>query len=124
MPNLIGSNQIREGVDTIGSTLYRHAYLQGQFYEERAQYVYQYMSDHYSEATGMRFHFSASYADGESTAPDFKSLQYFSDDEVNYLLDKTISNVRRNFRYLDEDIFDAKASVEFPLRKDPAISVS
>ena len=119
MPNLIGSNQIREGVDTIGSTLYQYAYLQGQFYEERAQYVYQYMSDHYSEATGMRFHFSASYADGESTAPDFKSLQYFSDDEVNYLLDKTISNVRRNFRYLDEDIFDAKASVEFPLRERP-----
>ena len=54
-----------------------------------------------------------------STAPDFKSLQYFSDDEVNYLLDKTISNVRRNFRYLDEDIFDAKASVEFPLRERP-----
>ena len=114
MPNLIGVNQIREGVDTIGSTQYPYAFLQGQFYEERAQYIYQYQSDHYSEASGVRLHLSASYADGESTAPDFKGLQYFSEDELTYQLDKTISNVRRNFRYLDEDILDTKLQWNFP----------
>ena len=119
MPNLIGVNQIREGVDELRSTLYNYAYLQGQFYEERSQYVYQYASDHYSDVSGMRLHFSASYTDGESTAPDFKSLQYFSDDQIDYNLDRTISNVRRNFRYLDENIFDGKANLEFPIMERP-----
>jgi outer membrane receptor protein involved in Fe transport len=119
MPNLIGVNQLRQSVDTSGSTLYAYAYEQGQIYEERSQYTYQYASDHYSESSGARFHLSASYTDGQSTAPDYKSLQYFSDDEINYKLDATISNVRRDFRYLDENILDTKASVEFPLRERP-----
>jgi outer membrane receptor protein involved in Fe transport len=121
MPNVVGTNAIREGVDQVGSTTYRYAFLQGQMYEERSQFVYQYASEHYIPATKMKVQLSASYADGESTAPDFKSLQYFSEDSINYVLDKTISNVRRNFRYLDEDILDAKFTLEFPLRDSPGL---
>jgi len=119
MPNLIGVNQIRDGVDRLGSTIYPYAFLQQQFYEERSQYTYQYQSDHYSEASGLRWHLSASFADGESTAPDFKSLEYFSEDEITYQIDETLSNVRRNFRYLNEDILDTKATVELPLMERP-----
>ncbi len=119
MPNLIGVNQIRDGVDRLGSTIYPYAFLQQQFYEERSQYTYQYQSDHYSEASGLRWHLSASFADGESTAPDFKSLEYFSEDEITYQIDETLSNVRRNFRYLNEDILDTKATVELPLLERP-----
>ncbi|MDZ4747373.1 MAG: carboxypeptidase-like regulatory domain-containing protein [Saprospiraceae bacterium] len=119
MQNLIGVNQIRDGVDRLGSTIYPYAFLQQQFYEERSQYTYQYQSDHYSEASGLRWHLSASFADGESTAPDFKSLEYFSEDEITYQIDETLSNVRRNFRYLNEDILDTKATVELPLLERP-----
>ncbi len=121
MPNILGTNTIREGVDQVGSTTYQYAFLQGQLYEERSQFLYQYASEHFIPATKMKVQLSASYADGESTAPDFKSLQYFSEDSVNFVLDKTISNVRRNFRYLDEDIFDTKVMVEFPLRDSPGL---
>ncbi len=121
MPNVIGANSIREGVDRVGANSYNYSYLQGQFYEERSQFVYQYKSDHFLEAIHTKLNFSASYADGASSAPDFKSLQYFSEDDVNYQLDKTISNVRRNFRYLDENILDAKASAEIQLRDRPGL---
>lgn len=121
MPNVIGANSIREGVDKVGSSTYPNAFLQGQMYEERSQFVYQYGSEHYIPATMMKIQLSASFADGESTAPDFKSLQYFSEDLVNYFLDKTVSNVRRNFRYLDEDILDTKVMVEFPLQDRPGL---
>jgi len=119
MPNLIGTNSIREGVDQVGANNYRYAFLQGQFYEERSQFVYQYKSQHYIVPLRAKLHFSASYADGSSSAPDFKSLQYFSEDSIHYQLDKTISNVRRNFRYLDENIFDGKAIMEISLREKP-----
>ncbi|HEY3386556.1 MAG TPA: carboxypeptidase-like regulatory domain-containing protein, partial [Saprospiraceae bacterium] len=119
MPNLIGSNQIREGVDQVGTTLYKFAFIQGQFYEERSQFVYQYKSEHFFPSSSSRLLLSASYTDGNSSAPDFKRLQYFSDDSINYRLDKTISDVRRNFRYLDENVLDTRASFEFPLRDRP-----
>lgn len=119
MPNLIGTNSIREGIDQVGANSYRYSFLQGQFYEERSQFVYQYKSQHYIVPLKAKIQLSASYADGASTAPDFKSLQYFSEDSIHYQLDKTISNVRRNFRYLDEDIVDTKASVELQLRGKP-----
>ena len=119
MPNLIGTNQIREGVDQVGANTYRYSFLQGQFYEERSQFVYQFNSRHYIAPLKSKLLLSASYADGTSSAPDFKSLQYFSEDSINYKLDKTISNVRRNFRYLDENIFDAKVAMEITLREKP-----
>ncbi len=117
MPNFIGANNIREGVDELRSSIYNYAYLQGQFYEERAQILYQYESEHFITAAKAKLYLSASYADGKSTAPDFKSLQYFSEDLVTYTLDKTISNVRRNFRYLDENILDLKVGAEIPIRE-------
>ncbi len=119
MPNLIGVNSIREGVDQVGSNSYRYSFLQGQFYEERSQFVYQYKSQHYFIPFKGMLHLSASFADGSSSAPDFKSLQYFSEDSVHFQLDKTISNVRRNYRYLDENIFDVKAAMEVPLWDRP-----
>lgn len=119
MPNLIGANSIREGVDQEGANSYKYSFLQGQFYEERSQLVYQYKSEHYIESFGAKLHLSASFADGESSAPDFKSLQYFSDDSISYRLDKTISDVRRNFRYLDENVLDTKASFEIPIKERP-----
>lgn len=119
MPNFIGANNIREGVDQVGSSTYRYAFLQGQFYEERTQLVYQYRSAHYLPTIKAKLDLSASYADGQSNAPDFKSLQYFSEDSIHYRLDKTVSNVRRNFRYLDENVLDTKACIEFQLRERP-----
>ena len=119
MPNIIGVNNIRQGVDFGGTSSYNYAFIQGQFYEERSQFVYQFKSEHYFPASRARLNLSASYADGNSSAPDFKRLQYFSDDSITYRLDKTISDVRRDFRYLDENILDTKASIEVPLGDRP-----
>lgn len=119
MPNILGSNSIREGVDINGSLSYDYAFIQGQYYEERSQFIYQYHSEHYFPSTRARLNLSASYADGNSSAPDFKRLQYFSDDLILYVLDKTISDVRRSYRYLDENILDTKASIEIPFADKP-----
>ena len=119
MPNIIGTNSLREGVDLRGASSYDYAFVYGQFYEERSQFVYQYKSEHYFPAFKARLNLSASYADGNSSAPDFKRLQYFSNDSITYRLDETISDARRDFRYLDENILDTKASIEVPLGDKP-----
>ncbi len=118
MPNQRGSNMIRVGVDTLKSSTFNYGYLESQFYEERSQLVYQYKSKHYLPQIKTKISLFASYTDGESSAPDFKDLNYFSDDQQTFFFDKTVSNVRRNFRFLDENILDVKAFIELPLLKE------
>lgn len=115
MPNLKGSNKIRVGTDTLESSTYKYSFLESQFYEERSQMVYQFKSKHYLEKIKAKINLYASYTDGESSAPDFKDMNYFSDDNQSYFFDKTISNIRRNYRLLDEDVLDTRLTMELPL---------
>lgn len=117
MPNFKGSNKIRVGLDTLKSSTFNYGYLESQFYEERSQLVYQFKSKHYIPALKTKINLYGSYTDGESSAPDFKDLNYFSDDQVTFLFDKTVSNIRRNFRFLDEDVYDVRGNIEFPFLK-------
>lgn len=124
MANLIGANNVKEGVDdeTLVSGGYNFAFQQNQYYEERSQIVYQYKSEHYLPSSRIKLNLNASYAGGQSSVPDFKDLLYFSRDEsitdtIEYLIDATESKARRNYRYLDEDILDAKVFAELPMSK-------
>lgn len=117
MPNFKGTNQIRVGTDTRESSTFRYDIVESQFYEERSQLVYQFKSKHFIPSLQAKINLLASYTDGASSAPDFKNINYFSDDLNTYFFDLTVSNPRRNFRSLDEDILDSRISVELPLAK-------
>lgn len=117
MPNMKGVNSIRKGIDETESTVYKFAYLESQFYEERQQLVYQFKSRHFIPRLRSKLNLFASYTNGESTAPDFKSLDYFSDNGTDFLFDKTISNIRRNFRFLNENVLDSRLTIDIPLGK-------
>lgn len=119
MPNFKGTNKLRKGIDLLGSTTFNQSFLENQFYEERSQIVYQLNSEHYFPKLSTKFNFNGSYTNGDSSAPDFKDLRYFSDDGVEFIFDKTVSNVRRNFRNLNEDVLDLRLSAEINFAKEP-----
>ncbi len=111
MPNVVGTNKVRDMVDDADPTQY--LVTSDQLYESRKQLVYQLKTEHYLPATKLKIDLNASYTDGSSEVPDFKQL--------NYLLDPVTGSygigqdVNRSYRYLDEDIFDSKISFEFPI---------
>lgn len=117
MPNFIGNNSIRKGIDLLQSSTYKYDYLESQFYEERSQIISQYKSEHYIPNIRTKVDANFSYTLGKSTAPDFKQLNYYSENNESFNFDKSISNVRRNFRYLNDNILDAKLSTEFSWRE-------
>ena len=122
MPNFTGVNNIRDGVDNTGSSAYAYAYTKSQFYEQRKQLVYQLKSEHYFPSTKLKIELNTSYSRGKSSAPDFKNLEYFADNALVYQFDKTLSDVRRNYRYLSENILDSKLFAEFPLGSKPGLA--
>jgi len=108
MPNLIGVNNIRDGLDynniTATSTSKPEIVpLNGQFYETRKQMVYQLKSEHYIPTVKLKMELSASYTNGNSNAPDFKIIQPGS------------AKLDRYFRYLSENLLDTRFFAEFPL---------
>lgn len=117
MPNFKGVNNIRSGLDTLKSSTFNFEFIESQFYEERKQLVYQFKSNHYIPKFKAKANIYLSYTDGESSAPDFKDLIYFSDDRNTFFFDKTVSDIRRNFRFLDENILDTRLSIELPFLK-------
>lgn len=123
MPNFTGVNNVRDAIDTITApSPYFYAFTKNQFYEERNQMVYQFKSEHYLPVSKLKIELNASYSDGKSSVPDFKNLEYFADEHKNYRFDKTLSDVRRNYRYLSEDLFDSRLSAELPLGDKPGLS--
>jgi len=115
MPNFSGTNNLRNGGSENSGAVYKYEYAQSQFYEQRKQMVYQLKSEHYLPGPKLKIELNASYCKGNSNIPDFKNLNYFSDDNETYRFDKTLSDVFRNYRYLNENIFDSKLFAEFPL---------
>lgn len=117
MPNVTGVNNVRYLVD-YADPLQLHL-SKDQFYESRKQLVYQLKSDHYIPAYKVRLELNASYTDGNSEAPDFKRVEYTSDrDFGNYGIGQ---DVNRSYRYLSEDVFDSRFSVEVPIKNLPGL---
>lgn len=108
MPNVIGVNNVRDGNiynwDKTAETFdtfrnHRNAI----FYEQRKQLVYQVKSEHYLPGPRLKIELNASYTNGSSVAPDFKSVVVGNSQDDRY------------FRYLLEDVLDSRLSFELPL---------
>ncbi len=115
MPNFTGVNRILDELDSNDST--RFVITKKQFYEQRRQMVYQLKTEHYLPGQKMKVELNASYTSGKSSVPDFKNLQYWKDETLNvYQIGGDIGNgIHRYYRYLTDNLFDSRVSVEMPL---------
>lgn len=123
MPNLNGSNNLRTIVGTgifedQPDAIYTS---RDQFYEERKQLVYQLSSEHYIPSVKLKVKMDASYTDGLSNIPDFRSLSTF---QLNDQLLSGLGNFpnSRDYRNLNEDLFDSRLSLEIPINEKPGKS--
>ncbi len=118
MPNLTGVNDVKDSYDTV-----KNVTIKSQFYEARKQMVYQYKSEHYLPASKIKMEVNASYTKGNSNAPDFKYLQYDGNPNTNsYSLDPSARDIDRFYRYLSDDLFDSRASLEMPIGNKPGLT--
>lgn len=118
MPNILGENnartyQGRTDDQSPSETLFGH----DQIYTERQQLVYQYRSEHYIPGSKIKIDLNASYTDGARNALDFKDLRYLYDKDEDIFFFQTTYTPERRYRYLNEDLLDARASVEIPIEK-------
>jgi len=122
MPNVIGNNDVASFEEMSMGLTYQEANVSRNiFYEQRKQMVYQYSSQHFIPKFKLKLDLNASYTDGSSVAPDFKATGYMQvlnfDSIVGYQFSPTAGDgIRRYYRNLDENIFDGRISVEFPLK--------
>ncbi len=120
MPNMNGVNNLRTIVGTgIFEDQPDAVYTSNeQFYEERKQLVYQLQTNHYIPVIKTAIHLDASYTDGSSNIPDYRSLSTFN---LNGQLLSGLGNLpnTRDFRFLDEDLLDSRLTIEFPFMEKP-----
>ena len=123
MPNFNGSNSLRtiDGFGFFEDQPLTRFQAQDQLYEERRQLITQFNSDHYIPSLKSKIEFRGSYTDGRSNIPDFRTLSTFDADDI---LVSGIGNSpnTRDYRYLDEDVWDARVSVEVPIKEKPGLS--
>ncbi|QQR87928.1 MAG: outer membrane beta-barrel protein [Flavobacteriales bacterium] len=86
-----------------------------QTYEERRQLIYQASTTHFFPRTKLRINLDASYTDGQMNILDFREIVYFLDTVSGVAQFSSNSSLPRRFRYMDEDLLDARAGFEFPL---------
>jgi len=119
MPNMTGINKTRiaQGgeVSELAAEGYEYEIKEYQQYEERKQMVYQVNTMHFIPGNKIRIEANASFTDGESNTPDFKTMTYCHDTIINSLVFKPRGIPTREYRYLYEDLFDSWLSVEIPV---------
>lgn len=121
MPNFTGVNKVQNALDNSDST--RFVITKTQFYEQRRQLVYQFKSEHFIPWHKIKAELNASYTKGKSSVPDFKNLQYWKDEKQNtYQIGGDIGNgIHRYYRYLSDNLFDSRLSLEMPLDNNPGL---
>ncbi|MFM7770101.1 MAG: hypothetical protein ACKO8Q_06035, partial [Bacteroidota bacterium] len=122
MPNVIGVNDVANYTGVPFTNGFEEVSINANiFYEQRKQLVYQLASSHFFPKKKWKIESNVSYTDGQSTAPDFKSTQYgmgvTNFTEISgYAFSPTFGEgIRRFYRYLDENFFDARLSADAPL---------
>ncbi len=120
MPNFTGTNNVRYAFDDADSMTIK--YYQTQFYEQRRQLIYQLKTEHYIPGPKIKAELNVSYTRGNSSAPDFKNLQYDKVVTENYYrIGRGIGDeVRRYYRYLDDNLFDSRLAFEIPFKTNVA----
>ncbi|MBP6335085.1 MAG: TonB-dependent receptor [Bacteroidia bacterium] len=121
MPNFTGTNNVLNSLDDRDPANF--VITKSQFYEQRKQLVYQLKTDHYLPGSKVKIDLNASYTNGNSSAPDFKNVQYTKDSYANtYQIGPEIRDgIHRYYRYLSDNIFDSQLSAEFPLQDKPGL---
>ena len=120
MPNQNGENNIRNDAEIDDSFQTQIIYTQTQFYEQRNQMVYQLKTDHFFPKSKLKIDLNASYTKGTSKAPDFKSFNYFLNNDGLLEIDQVASRTSRFYRYLSENLLDTKIGFELPIAKQRA----
>lgn len=123
MPNLIGVNDVAAftniPLEVNGEIVQEELTARRNlFYEQRKQFIYQYASQHFIPSKKIRIEATASYTDGASVAPDFRTTEYilFRSAPGSIQFSPTAGDgIRRFYRYLDENLLDARLSIEIPL---------
>lgn len=120
MPNFSGANKADNLLDNLDSTIL--IYKKIQFYEQRKQLVYQLKSEHFFPGKKIRAEFSASYTDGNSSVPDFKTLRYIYRKDIDtWQIGGDNGDIDRYYRYLSDNLFDSKASIKIPFYDKPGL---
>lgn len=128
MPNIIGNNDVAAftNVPRVEDGIILDDNLAARrniFYEQRKQLIYQFSSSHFIPSRKIKIESSASYTDGSSVAPDFRTTEYSFNrlDTTNAIeFFPTVGDgIRRFYRYLDENLLDARISAEIPLSNKP-----
>ncbi len=125
MPNFTGVNKVRYSNDY--SEFNVDLITKSQYYEERKQLVYQLKSEHYIPAWKWKIEMNTSYTDGKSNIPDFKNLPYAKDagagGTITYRIGSGVGDgIHRYYRYLSDNIFDGRLSLEMPLANTPGLT--
>jgi hypothetical protein len=126
MPNIIGNNDVAAftniPIEENGVILQDELTARRNiFYEQRKQLIYQFSSSHFIPSQKIKIESAASYTDGSSVAPDFRTTEYtfFRNDPSSIGFYPTVGDgIRRFYRYLDENLLDARISAEIPLSKE------
>jgi hypothetical protein len=126
MPNIIGNNDVAAftnvPIEENGVILQDELTARRNiFYEQRKQLIYQFSSSHFIPSKKIKIESTASYTDGSSVAPDFRTTEYtfFRQDPNSIGFYPTVGDgIRRFYRYLDENLLDARISAEIPLSNE------
>jgi len=124
MPNFIGTNDVASYVSFRLPEEYQELDVaKNIFYEQRKQMIYQASSQHYLPGSRLKIDFNASYTAGSSVAPDFKATQYMyvmrDDTILSYQFSPAAGDgIRRYYRYLTENLFDARLGFEIPINSE------
>ena len=122
MPNLTGVNNILNSLDTVDASN-NYVLKKNQFYEQRRQMIYQWKSEHYFPSLKLKAELNASYTRGNSSAPDFKNIEYWwLPSTQTYEVDPAIRlGAHRYYRYLSDNLFDSRLAAEFPIGNEAGL---
>ena len=118
MPNQTGTNDVVHFSSTFDNGDIGYANTKNQFYEQRRQNIYQFKSENFIPKGKIKLDLNASYTKGKSNVPDFKTLSFgllTPTSGLNGLGPTVGEGIKRFYRYLNEDILDARISAELPI---------
>lgn len=117
MGNVLGQNNARHLV-FLDPTVSGETFVsEEQFWEQRRMWVLQYGSKHLIPALNLTVNADVSYTDGDRDVLDFKVVQYIQPGPGESIdnVDGALRPPGRIFRFLDEEILDARLGFERPL---------
>lgn len=117
MANVLGQNNARKLI-FLDPTVSGETFVsEDQYWEQRNMVVLQYGSKHFIPALNMTVNGDVSYTTGNRDVLDLKVVQYIlpaDGGDINNV-DGALRPPGRIFRFLNEDLLDARLSAEFPL---------